>query len=1455
MRSASPLVLLATLTAIFLPSAAAAQVQRSFINLGFELPPLNPNGPDCVGVWANSTVMPASDVPGWSTTHDEMIGWCTNNGGTTGFVPHAEAAPLIDIWKSEKVNGVPSRSGAQHAELNALDASRIYQTVCLLNGEEVSWRFSHRSRGTDPGFDRMAFKINTSAGANVQDIVVAESDALGNGQVVSCGPSAACNAPTTYTVPGGSGPAGRHWMDYSGTFTWNLSSGNYQFGFEAVSSSSPHIDEGNLIDDIQLSGLKPFVELSNNTYSSLEGSTADVAILFSGLVEGAPLVVEIEVIAGSATAGQDYTAPAVISVSIPPDPNGYASEKFSFASQLQIIADSLEEPTETFTLRVRPSSSYLIENTRSCGAAGAYAEATYTILDAHLSVTKTGTHVDLNGNGKADAGDRIDYTITVTNTGSAPLSSVQISDPLLGGNLVNPPATLAVGATLTRTGSHTITQSDMTAGTVSNTATASGSSANGPVQSKTASHQQPLQVEMGLDFVKAARTPAYVDANSNGQIDAGEQVPFDFTITNTGNVDAVITSVTDDLPGFVFQGLSLPIALPVGQQTTFSGYYVVTQANIDAGQVVNGAEAAYTAAGQSGTVRSHAPAGGPQTTVTFPEPPANTILDLTKEITATDYGADAAANEGDTISYRLVVTNNSSLTLQNVAVSDPRLGFSQTLPQLAPWSSQIFGPLVYVLRQQDIDGGKVTNTATATASTPRGTPLSKTAAVERTLDAMPAVDLLKEAVFVNLVGSPLPEPGDRIDYTFTVTNTGNITISSWTISDSNAQVTATRTPPPLPPQGVDSITFVGSRILTEADLNAGHVENVAQFKGTAVNGEPVTATSHGPDGNPTRLVLQQRTAASVSLAGKWLDADGDGLADAGEVVEFTITVTNTGNVTLAPVDLGGLLPTVGVPAGMKGLQLPIAQQIASLPVGKSAMVTFRHVLTQEEIDRGAIYAQVEAVGTGPAHMQDGRITSARSYDPAVESNIDTDGDGRPDYPTEVKLPRASRLAVGKTGRFLDEGGLRPGLRIRYDIVVTNTGNTTVRQVLPQDLGIKIGGRAATGILEPFSQSPVDLAPGESSPVYQTVYVFTEADVANALANVTAGVVNVASATGVTATGEAPEVTPGEANLQIPFIALTKTALTPTMRRGEAVLFSIELDVPESFGRAVVAVRDVLPAGFAYLPGSGQVNGRKASVDASGRMVTFTNISVQPDTPVVITYAARVGASVQPGQYQNRAVVIDPKTGQRHSNEAVAAFEISVEAMFDCSTVLGRVFEDQNLNGYFDSDDVGVAGAGITDTSGLRVETDAHGRFSIPCASVSAGRTGTNYLLKLDPRTLPTGYRIVTENPRHVRLLAGTVSTVDFAVTRGRVVRIDVMDKAFLPGSTMLQPEWASQISSIIEILKAQPSVLRIVYKFDQSDGVLAQARITALGKVIQDLWRSEGGRYRLEVESVAVAGP
>ena len=73
-------------------------------------------------------------------------------------------------------------------------------------------------------------------------------------------------------------------------------------------------------------------------------------------------------------------------------------------------------------------------------------------------------------------GTVITYTLVATNSGNVTLSDVYITDPLLWTLTCTPPqpVTLAPGATLTCTGSHTVTQADLTAGSVPNTATVTG---------------------------------------------------------------------------------------------------------------------------------------------------------------------------------------------------------------------------------------------------------------------------------------------------------------------------------------------------------------------------------------------------------------------------------------------------------------------------------------------------------------------------------------------------------------------------------------------------------------------------------------------------------------------------------------------------------------------------------------------------------------------------------------------------------------------------------------------------------------------------------------------------------------------------------------------------------------------------------------------------------------------
>ncbi|MEI2422283.1 hypothetical protein V6O07_18525, partial [Arthrospira platensis SPKY2] len=74
-------------------------------------------------------------------------------------------------------------------------------------------------------------------------------------------------------------------------------------------------------------------------------------------------------------------------------------------------------------------------------------------------------------------GDVINYTIVVQNTGNVTLSDIVVTDPLTG--LSTTIASLAPGASQTFNESYTITQADLDAGSLTNTASAAGEDTNG----------------------------------------------------------------------------------------------------------------------------------------------------------------------------------------------------------------------------------------------------------------------------------------------------------------------------------------------------------------------------------------------------------------------------------------------------------------------------------------------------------------------------------------------------------------------------------------------------------------------------------------------------------------------------------------------------------------------------------------------------------------------------------------------------------------------------------------------------------------------------------------------------------------------------------------------------------------------------------------------------------------
>ncbi|PIF31877.1 putative repeat protein (TIGR01451 family) [Flavobacterium sp. 9] len=95
---------------------------------------------------------------------------------------------------------------------------------------------------------------------------------------------------------------------------------------------------------------------------------------------------------------------------------------------------------------------------------------TNSLKIAELTLVTKGT---LTSCGKA--GDKINYTFEVTNTGEVPVTDIKVTDALTGIAISgNPIASLAVGTKTTLTGVYTITAADVTAGKIINTGKVTG---------------------------------------------------------------------------------------------------------------------------------------------------------------------------------------------------------------------------------------------------------------------------------------------------------------------------------------------------------------------------------------------------------------------------------------------------------------------------------------------------------------------------------------------------------------------------------------------------------------------------------------------------------------------------------------------------------------------------------------------------------------------------------------------------------------------------------------------------------------------------------------------------------------------------------------------------------------------------------------------------------------------
>jgi large repetitive protein len=318
------------------------------------------------------------------------------------------------------------------------------------------------------------------------------------------------------------------------------------------------------------------------------------------------------------------------------------------------------------------------------------------------------------------------------------------------------------------------------------------------------------------------------------------------------------------------------------------------------------------------------------------------------------------------------------------------------------------------------------------------------------------------------------------------------------------------------------------------------------------------------------------------------------------------------------------------------------------------------------------------------------------------------------------------------------------------------------------------------------------------------------------------------------------------------IVLTKTTPMVNVSVGQLVPYTITARNMLTATLSNIDLRDTLPAGFKYKAGSASLDGVASEPNVNGRVLTWANLVLNAGATRTLKLILVVGTGVQPGEYVNSAQALNnlvpPPTSNAVSNVATATVRVIPDPLFECSDLIGKVFDDRNANGYQDEAEPGLPNVRVVTARGWLVTTDAEGRFHIACPVIPDAERGSNFVMKLDERTLPTGYRLTTENPRAVRLTQGKLGKINFGAKIHKVVRLDLSDAAFDAGSIRLKPDWQKQLDTLPQKLHARPTVLRLGYKAGNEDATLARRRLHAIGQTLKDRWQHQACCHTLQIE-------
>ena len=411
--------------------------------------------------------------------------------------------------------------------------------------------------------------------------------------------------------------------------------------------------------------------------------------------------------------------------------------------------------------------------------------------EASLSLVKTS-----DANGTLAVGDTITYTVTAENNGTLTLHDVNVSDSRISPS-TKVCSSVAPQATCVLSGEYTVTQADVDAGTILNTAQAKTTETNTTEANLTVA----IAGEAAIAIVKTA--------SLDGKGNIGDHVTYTFIITNLGNVTLDHVKVDDVRIGV--ENL-LVGELAVGESKTVTANYIVTAEDVKKRSIVNQAivigvapngMAVADKSDNNSNYEDDKTVTPLMPTIPTPTPTPTPIPKSPAIAIVKTASLDGKGNIGDHVTYTFIITNLGNVTLDHVKVDDVRIGVENLLVgELAVGESKTV-TANYIVTAEDVKKRSIVNQAIVIGVAPNGmavadksdnnsnyeddktvTPLMPTiptptpTPIQKPTPTPTATPKPKPIPKPKPTATPKPKPSSRPEATATVTPTAVVTCSN-----------------------------------------------------------------------------------------------------------------------------------------------------------------------------------------------------------------------------------------------------------------------------------------------------------------------------------------------------------------------------------------------------------------------------------------------------------------------------------------------------------------------------------------------------------------------------------------------------------------------------------------------------------------------------------------------------